>query len=232
MTERNLMPMFTINADNLRFLASQPEYLKLMVGRSYKNFHCKGMDYICLGSKTHQEYLKVYFFNGRAADRTRFLVAPHNHRYDFRTTVLRGTLKDYRFKEEEAGPVSEVAGYRNYHKYDWHTPLNGQPGGWIRRKEVALRPLASRFLQAGDSYVTSHDKIHTLRILEEDTVLLIHQYHDVIPIGTPTQTYSQHPNELKLDSLYEQFTPNEIALRLEELAQLVENYEWRYSLGI
>ena len=72
--------------------------LEQMVENSFRNFHAKGFDYLCL-QRSPGLTLKAYFFDelpGGIAE----VVCPHDHRYPFTTTVLSGYMRHYRYLEQ------------------------------------------------------------------------------------------------------------------------------------
>lgn len=52
--------------------------LQQALKNSYRNYHAKGVDYLCVG-RTPQLTQKIYFIDGFEGD----VVVPHDHRYEF-----------------------------------------------------------------------------------------------------------------------------------------------------
>jgi hypothetical protein len=187
--------------------------LETIKENSYKNFHAKGLHYVCL-ERSPLLTLKAYFFEGDISNAPE-VVIPHNHRYDFTTEVLVGELTDLEYAEMAAlGDRSSVA-----QKWDYRTPLNGGEGfEWVG--ECSLFKTNSRTKKPGELLLTANHKIHTIKV-KPDTVLLLTQMQDKLPIGTPTQAYSFDTKEQKPNTsgLYEKFTSDELLKRLETLKE-------------
>lgn len=181
-----------------------------VMAHSYKDFHAKGLHYICLKrSLTLTE--KIYFFEGDVRHLPE-VVHPHDHRYDFRTDVLAGMVTNSLFVEHEAGEVFQRFAYR--------TPLNGGSGfRWLRETRL-LRTRESAY-GPGASYMMPFDRFHTLRVVRDGTVLRLRQYRDRIPIGQPTATFTRSKEPPSLDGLYGKFTADEILVRLSSIASLI-----------
>lgn len=79
------------------------ERIQTIIANSFKNFHAKGLDYICL-KRTPEHTRKAYFLNG---DVTKLpdVVNPHDHRYHFNTTVVTGTMSNSQYVESDSGIV-------------------------------------------------------------------------------------------------------------------------------
>jgi hypothetical protein len=113
-----------------------------MTEHSFKNFHVKGFDYLCI-KRTPDHTRKVYFFDGNASQLPD-VVHPHDHRYDFKTTILTGVMSNSHYTiDEELGKV--------YNEFEWRTPLNGGDGfKW--KKETKLFENQRFFYRPGESY--------------------------------------------------------------------------------
>jgi hypothetical protein len=175
---------------------------------SFKNFHAKGMHYLCL-ERSELTTIKAYFFEGAAAIAEQ-VVVPHNHRYDFVTEVLTGELTDYEYAIcgntfGDLGMKSDKA-----QKWNYLTPLNGG-NGFTWSDEVNLIKTNARIKKRGELLLTPCHRIHTIKV-KPDTVLLLTQMQDKLGLETPTQAYSFGTKEEKPDTtgLYEKFTNDEI----------------------
>jgi hypothetical protein len=107
---------------------------------SYRDFHAKGFDYLCL-RRTPERTVKAYFFEGDVAQAPE-VIAPHDHRYSFRTEVLTGSVVNRLYQ-----PVlSETPDAEPYELFDYATPLNGGDGftwkklAWLSRMPLRLYP--------------------------------------------------------------------------------------------
>lgn len=61
-----------------------------VIANSFKDFHSKGLDYICL-RRSPVLTTKLYFFDGDVSKLPE-VVNPHDHRYDFSTVCLSGCV--------------------------------------------------------------------------------------------------------------------------------------------
>lgn len=186
------------------------EQLENIQKNSIKNYHVKGFDYICL-NRCDDLTEKVYFFDGDASALPE-VVNPHNHRYDFVTRVLCGAIEDRRYIEDTSSP-------KRFNRMKWFTPLNGGKG-FEFDQEVGLSKMEDRVLfYFSPPLVTYWQQIHTIEVLQEETVIQLIQLKDQVPLNEPTYTYTQgEPPEL--DGLYEQFTMDELIKRLSQYERL------------
>jgi hypothetical protein len=188
--------------------------LDIMRTNSYKNFHAKGLHYICL-ERSPLVTLKAYFFEDDISSAPEVAV-PHNHRYDFTSEVLAGELTDIEYAAMDAlGDRSSVA-----QQWSYLTPLNGG-NGFTWEKEVSLFKTNTRIKKPGEILLTQSHKIHTIKV-KRGTVLLLTQMQDKVPIGTPTQAYSFGSKEQKPNTsgLYEKFTHDELKDKIGQLGKL------------
>jgi hypothetical protein len=188
-----------------------------IIANSYKNFHAKGLNYICL-SRTPLATVKLYFFEGEVLTAPE-LVIPHNHRYNFITEVLAGTLRDKEYKEIEEAHLGLAL--RKAQKWKYMTPLNGG-NGFTWESETNLWWYAEKEMTKGQSLYSPAHKIHTITI-QPDTVLLLTQLRDIVPLDAPTHSYSFTSKETKPNTsgLYEKFTEDELKTYLDKYEELV-----------
>jgi len=187
------------------------ERIEEIIANSYKNFHAKGMDYLCL-KRTEWHTQKVYFLDG---DVTKIpeVINPHNHRYDFRTQVLAGVMSnsEYIETEESDGKV--------YQEFEWRTPLLGGDG-FTWKKETRLFETKRFFYRKDGFYGMDARDFHTIRMHADQTVLLLDQWADIVPEDEPTITFVPDKTAPSLDGLYERFTADEITKRVKILNSL------------
>lgn len=182
---------------------------------SYKNFHAKGLHYICL-QRSPLVTVKAYFFEGDVVNAAE-VVVPHNHRYDFVTEVLAGELLDKEYREVVKNPGLAT---RLVQRWDYMTPLNGGKGfKWA--SEAHLWWFKEHVRSKGETLFSTHDKIHTISV-KPDTVLLLTQLHDKLALDKPTQAYSFGSKEQKpsTSGLYDKFKADEVLKYIEQLKQL------------
>lgn len=188
------------------------EHIDMMVNSSFKNFHVKGFDYLCL-FRSPLLTQKVYFFNGDVAQLPE-VINPHDHRYDFKTTVLSGHMSNSHYTlDEQYGDT--------YQEFEWNTPLNGGDGFHWKR-ETKLRETVRHFYTSGSEYRMKADEFHTIRMHKEGTVIMLNQFDDVVPIGQPTRTFMGDKKAPELNGLYECFTPDEVIKRFHEAEILIK----------
>lgn len=182
------------------------EHIQMIIDNSFKNFHAKGLDYICL-KRTPEHTRKAYFLNG---DVTKLpdVVNPHDHRYHFNTTVVTGTMSNSQYIESSNGLV--------YQQFEWRTPLNGGDGfSWV--KETRLEERTRISYNPGEIYGMKADEFHTIRMHSDQVIIILDQFEDVVEIGKPTLTFMQSDKAPDLDGLYERFTPDDVLERLKVL---------------
>ncbi|MBM4575568.1 hypothetical protein GS415_03985 [Rhodococcus hoagii] len=187
---------------------------------SYKNFHTKGFDYICL-HRTPGFTRKLYFFEGDVSSAPE-VVAPHNHRYAFSTRCVSGAVENLWFAR--AHESREGIG-KMFQRFDYMTPLNGG-NGFTHVGEDRLFVQKAAIHGPRQHYLMEAAELHTIRIDRADTILVLDQYQDVVPLDQPTQTYRLDTNAPSLDDgLYEQFTADEVIARLRTLRRLAPEFE-------
>lgn len=170
------------------------DHIETIAANSFRNFHAKGLDYLCI-QRSAQITVKAYFYD-RPDNAGPDVVCPHDHRYPFSTTILAGESRHRRY--------SEVTFGQRFQRFHWMTPLNGG-AGFTHDDEAFLSLKQAEQYRAGQTYWCEADEIHTIRITQPGTILLLQQFADVIPISTPTSTYvpgdSREPPSL--DGLYD-----------------------------
>lgn len=177
-----------------------------IVANSYKDFHVKGFDYICL-SRTPELTRKAYFFNGDVRHLPE-VVNPHDHRYNFKTTVVSGGVENVEFVPSCDG--------EHYNVFDYLTPLNGG-NGFTWRGETQLKEASRYAYKRGSTYVLRAHELHTIRIIKDGTVIILDQYADVVPIGEPTKTFCKGNEPPSLEGLYSKFTADQVIRYLKAL---------------
>jgi hypothetical protein len=191
--------------------------MESVLANSYKDFHTKGFDYLCL----HRDpglTLKVYFFEDGIQDMSE-VVNPHDHRYDFATQCLSGVIRNRWYR----GPRQNWAitrDYHLYHTYEWWTPLLGGNGfeyvGTGRLKQV----LARDYLP-GEGYYMSHHELHTIQVMAPETCIVLAQYEDRVPANQPTYTFTRSSEPPSIDGLYNKFTADQAMKRINIAKELM-----------
>ena len=191
----------------------RPLDIDAVLENSFKNFHTKGFDYICL--KRSAAYTqKLYFFDGDASKLPE-VVNPHDHRYDFTTKCIAGEVENIIYEEDqERGNTFQV--------YKYFTPLNrGKGFKWAG--ETRLTEKSRESYKPGDNYFMTHDQLHTIRMVKNETVIMLGQFEDVVPVGEPTRTFAQ--TMPSLEGLYDRFTADEIIAKLTRLKERVPSFD-------
>jgi hypothetical protein len=188
-----------------------------MLEHSFRDFHAKGLDYLCL-HRSPERTVKAYFFEGDTV-RAPELVAAHDHRYNFLSEVVCGGVANRLFM-----PVlNEGTGGIPFERFDYRTPLNGGDG--FTWKELAWLSIKStRLYGARDTYSLRATEIHTIKIARPDTILLIEQGPDVRPHGEPTSTFrlAGRKEPPSLAGLYRRMDADHALMRHAQLMQAIE----------
>lgn len=179
-----------------------------VIEHSLRDYHTKGFDYICV-KRSETETIKLYFFDGDISKLPE-VVNPHDHRYDFDTWTLAGGVENIWFAEGDDGEV--------FNRFEYRTPLNGG-NGFTFAGEARLRTLAKVYRQPGGHYFMRADQLHTIRIVRSDTILMLRQREDVVPLDKATQTFTRG-DAPSLSGLYSRFTEDQVAARLRQLRDL------------
>lgn len=203
--------------------------IETICANSYRNFHTKDFDYLCL-TRTPELTRKVYFFEGDLHDLPE-LVMPHDHRYPFVTTVLSGAVQNRTYWGLHGEPALDlqdrwIENTELYDHFEYRTPLNGGDGfTWVGERRLWAEPTGHLTRTRGKFWRSSEQEIHTLDIRCEGTVIMLEQLADVVPIGVPTQAFrlagSRTPPPL--DGLYDRMTPDHALARINQFLDLVGN---------
>lgn len=186
-----------------------------ILANSYKDFHTKGFDYLCL-HRDRGLTLKVYFFESGLQDMSE-VINPHDHRYDFTTQCLSGTIRNRWFRGRAPGVATRD--YHAYHAYEWWTPLLGGNGfeyvGTTRLKRVWAQDYTP-----GEGYFMAHHELHTIQVMEPETCIVLAQYEDKVPEDQPTYTFTKSDEPPSLDGLYSRFTADQVMKRIQLAREL------------
>lgn len=185
--------------------------IETICAHSYRNFHAKGLDYLCL-HRSPDVTIKAYFFDGDVTQLPE-IVVPHNHRYAFTTQVLDGLIVNRIYRPSPRGVL--------YDQFDYLTPLNGGNGfSWA--KETRLHECDSAAYSAGQWYSSSREILHTLSIKSHSAIAVLTQFADEIPTDIPTQAFrvAGSREAPSLDGLYEAMTPDHARSLLRRLSRL------------
>jgi len=198
------------------------EALQDILTHSFKDFHCRGFDYICL-KRSPERTLKVYFFDGDVSKLPE-VVIPHDHRYGFQTTVLSGCVENRTYF---TGNGEYVPWSNAFEEFEYQTPLNGGDG-FTWKRTVDLYNKLSNWYDRGCSYRSTSKDIHTIQIRGPRTVLILEQGPDEVPEGVPTRAFRparQGKVPPSLDGLYNKFTADEALARIRQIKLLAEDLQ-------
>lgn len=191
------------------------------IANSFKDYHVKGFDYICLKrSPTHT--IKLYFFDGDVSKLPE-VVNPHDHRYDFHTLCVAGEVENIWFREFNSVFPSERV--KVYETFSYDTPLNGGNGfKWIGETPLYIRWRRSHV--AGEAYGMGYDELHTIRLVQNETVIMLNQFEDRVPLGLPTRTFTLDKEPPSLTGLYGKMTADDIRQKLTRLSERVPTFKF------
>lgn len=191
---------------------------------SYKNFHSKGLSYICLAKFKQREddrryaYFKLYIFDGDVTKLSE-VVNPHDHRYDFHSKIVKGEVANRTYRENW---------YRKpifmYNKFEYMTPLNGG-NGFTWKEEEFLCDESVKSYNEGEEWTTRFDEIHTLQIRSDRAIVEITQAPDSLADFEPTYCYTKDKEPPSLDGLYDKFTEDELIKLLEDTGYISMLYK-------
>lgn len=181
---------------------------------SFKDYHVRGFDYICF-KRSPTLTMKLYFFNGDVSKLPE-VVNPHDHRYNFDTICVTGEVENIWFKPSQHGAV--------YQTFKYRTPLNGG-SGFTWDGETRLREAERRRRVAGERYSMQYHEMHTIRMVQAETVLMLRQYEDRLPVDAPTRTFTLDKEPPSLSGLYNTFTADEVLQKLKRLGEMRPDFE-------
>jgi hypothetical protein len=188
-----------------------------VLANSFRDFHVKGFDYLCL-KRSPAETVKVYFFDGDVAQMPEAVV-PHDHRYPFWTDCLSGEVVNHQFVElfgkryRDEGILHE--------RFEYRTPLNGGDG-FTWQREAWLFRTAGRVYARGGGYGMRHDELHTITV-RPDTVIRLVQFADALPLDVPTAAFrpAGQRDPISLDGLYRPMDADHALMRLAQYKALL-----------
>ncbi|MBO6901410.1 MAG: hypothetical protein JJ864_08690 [Rhizobiaceae bacterium] len=180
------------------------------LANSFRNFHARGLDYICL-KRTPGHTQKLYMLDGDVAKLPK-VVCPHDHRYDFKSTVLAGKMANQSY-EIGTGTV--------FNAFDFYTPLKGGDG-FVWREETELALVRESEYERGEYYLSAGAAVHTISMRADQTVVLLDQYADRLPSNQPTTTFVPDRQPPSLDGLYDRFTADQLISRVRLIGSLLQ----------
>lgn len=189
-----------------------------VIQNSFKDYHVRGFDYLCL-KRSPWETLKVYFFDGDVSSMPE-VVTPHDHRYDFSTTVLAGRSENVWYQDAEIKSSRRYGG-EVFERFEYRSKLvDPDSFGFVHAGTVKLRETNRTSFGPGQTYDMFHDEIHTIRMVENETILALVQYEDRVT-DQPTQAFFRGKETPSLSGLYEKFTPDQVLELKKKLSERV-----------
>jgi hypothetical protein len=186
------------------------------VDHSFKNYHNVGVNYINL-FRDERLTVKVYLLDPLLikSNQDGFLVNPHNHRYAFSTTVIFGSVSNINFKE-----VPKETSVNIYQRFDY---LGYQENSsFTHYGEVGLEVTEDVLYKPWESYLLDEHTVHTLRLSDEPTGLLLIQHMDTQLDGT--RYYGRTldaPDACKEEGLYQRYNVYEMREHLQYILEKV-----------
>ncbi len=187
------------------------------IRNSYKNWHVKGVDYLCL-YRSPQLTIKVYKCPAELQSEnknTKTILNPHTHLYNSHIVVLMGECEivtfDYHKRSHQSGEPKEVNHNFTTHNLFYHTskfgPRAKQAGFRFESTGHLIEKQVTKITEQQSLYMKA-DEIRSFRTIGE-TYLLIFQYN-TIPFNVDTDLYVQTATPPILDELYQTFNESEI----------------------
>jgi hypothetical protein len=175
---------------------------------SFRDFHAKGVDYICL-HRTPALTVKLYLFDPATlvvAGPGRQVVNPHSHGYNFSTHVLRGGVTNVEYLRGDGD---------GWHEIRYGSPLKGRRWDQVTGP-CSLREIGRTAYGPSRSYDFDHERIHSIEVHPETkTALLLFQHADK---GKPfTLLYTRAPATPPLDGLYKRWATDDIRSALRNV---------------
>lgn len=210
----------------------QPE--DIVLDASFRDFHTKGFDYLCI-KRSEELTLKIYFFDGNLADLPE-LVVPHDHRYNFFSSVIAGSAANKKWREVKNPELWPEGQLSRFNKMEWRSPLLGGEGfSWAG--EAQMVHTHDHAYNPGQRWYTHHTEIHTLRIEREGTILLLEQLQDVVPADQPTHAYKRDikgfdPTLPDISGLYERMTEERAIERLLQYRSGLQDLGILHDAGV
>lgn len=184
-----------------------------IIDNSYKDFHTKGLDYICL-YRSEDITIKIYLMEGVVSQLAE-VVNPHDHRYIFDSCCLAGRMTNHKFSEIE----NKSDKGKLYETFDYMTPLNGGSGFTHTGQTRLIRENSIDYNQY-QTYRMKPTELHTIQVYGEQTALLLYQYKDEIALDKPTKTYCLNSEPPSLSGLYSRFTKDQILQSIKKLERV------------
>lgn len=176
---------------------------------SYRNFHARNVDYVCLWFSENLK-IKLYYFD--LDEVSGKIVSPHDHRYDFASELIAGKLKNVIYRDAPEG-IGDT-----YYECAFRSPLL-DGGGFTLVQKTNLTEVNQTQYHDGSRWISDYRSIHTLDKIIPGTALLIWQYRDVLEPGQPSRTFLETRAIPSLDGLYLPFTEDALMVRLRWLAR-------------
>lgn len=181
---------------------------------SFRDYHVKGFDYLCL-KRSDMATVKAYFFQNGITELSE-VVNPHDHRYNFVTECVSGRVRNKWFTKVPKG----LRPGKMYSTFRWNTPLNGGDGFQYSHQAMLWQDGAYT-AGPGCQYPMRFNELHTIQVLKPETCIVLVQGVDRVPVGEPTRTYVSGQEAPVISDLYNTFTADQAMKRINLLKELV-----------
>jgi hypothetical protein len=176
------------------------------VKHSYLNFHAMGVDYLNL-VRSPGYTAKLYLVR---AERNKPVVNPHDHAYDFETTILFGNLTNVIYERKGSLACSH---------YTWTPKINGGDGAKFNG-DAWLREKSAIGYEKGQGYSMNIGQIHTIVPRSGIVVMFIEQFRDKL---TETNLYEIKDGDIPVSRDLKGFYGKPTALELSAVKRLIED---------
>lgn len=200
-----------------QFIESNLEHnLDYIVDNSIKNFHFKGLNYVCFQFSSNLT-IRLYIIKPEDNLNTRN-VNIHNHLYDSQILVLSGSITNNVYSKTEGDK------YNHYYLTSALNPAN-KTGNVLLDYigKTNLQVTKSINLSAGDTHFQNHKEIHSVNNDPSSyTAFMVFEFKTVKQNST---LFSTEEFKGKIDTkkdIYEKFTEREIVALLQGLISKIE----------
>ncbi len=188
----------------IKFIELSLEHnLKYMVENSIKDFHFKGLNYICLQFMPHLT-IRLYIIEPSQPVDT-LNVNIHNHLYDSQMLVLQGSVKNTVYRK--------VEGHEYFHYYLTSALCPTNESKKIKLESLGkcgLEKEQSIYLLPGETHFQSHSEIHNVQNnVEVWTSFMIFEF-PTVKMNSVLFSKKDFGNTISTEKCYNKYTEEEI----------------------
>jgi hypothetical protein len=192
------------------------------LANSFKDFHVKGFNSILL-SQSPQLTLRLYVarpYQTDLNDRDNDNLLIHNHRFDFLSQTLYGSMSNISYVNSERD-----FGAQNYHFYNYKTPISKEGVGSdievTNHRVYTLRP-EPKYVPQGNSYFFKKEWFHKIEVPRSFwTVILFSEYSKAEGHECLIGAHKPLPDRISTEGLYGRFTRMELNDLMGEVFHLL-----------